>query len=396
MTDDDAKSARESMEQSRLEVMDCEEEIKSVKNELKSIAASSSGMAAEEQASNHLEVAVLKIGHSEGAAGGDGALPTTFKVHVSSPIEDRTITKLYDPLDPADEEGVAKFDSIETSNALLIVDVLSINDDDESSTRKIGTSAPHDLQPLCQDMELWREGGEKKKVELDVVIVSEGGIDDASEEAKAEHGAGEKETSSPSSDSWEDAVAEEEDTNKKGGEENNTEESSPKDDSNGEDDEEFADAQDVAESPKATSTSSKLQLPLYTLTLQLEYTPSLNDKRDALYDKLNEVSKRKVAAIESLRKNAGIVNRSKMAEAEAGGASTSMVEKNRAVKAGFLNKSPKATKPDPFWKRWYNKALGPQSLLWVVGPVAKNYFIFAGVSLFIHFKGDLLALPPPV
>ena len=35
-------------------------------------------------------------------------------------------------------------------------------------------------------------------------------------------------------------------------------------------------------------------------------------------------------------------------------------------------------------------------MLWVVGPVAKNYVIFLGVGLFIHWKGDLLALPPPV
>jgi hypothetical protein len=35
-------------------------------------------------------------------------------------------------------------------------------------------------------------------------------------------------------------------------------------------------------------------------------------------------------------------------------------------------------------------------MLWVVGPVAMNYVLFAGASLFLHYKGDLLALPPPV
>jgi hypothetical protein len=65
-----------------------------------------------------------------------------------------------------------------------------------------------------------------------------------------------------------------------------------------------------------------------TLTLQLTYYPSSDEKRDALYNKLNEVSKRKVAAIESLRKSAGIVSCARAAEEEAEG----------AVKSGFLNR----------------------------------------------------------
>jgi hypothetical protein len=41
----------------------------------------------------------------------------------------------------------------------------------------LGTSAPHNLQPLCHDAELWRNGGRERKVSsLNVAIVSaEGG-----------------------------------------------------------------------------------------------------------------------------------------------------------------------------------------------------------------------------
>jgi hypothetical protein len=119
-----------------------------------------------------------------------------------------------------------------------------------------------------------------------------------------------------------------------------------------------------------------------------------------LYDKLNEVSKRKVAAIESLRKSAGIVSRARAAEEEAEG----IVVKNGgpAVKSGFLNRSKanddsKSLPSSPtFMKRWYDKTIGPKSMLWVIGPIATNYVLFVGVTLFLHYKGDLLALPPPV
>lgn len=208
---------------------------------------------------------------------------------------------------------------------------------------------------------------------------------------------GEEEVKEKESDEWEDAVAEEEE---EGGE---TEELSkvegiPDSDEKEDKTEKSAAKDDTEETnPPAAQDESKtteLQLPIYILTIQLEYTPSPDDKRDALYDKLNEVSKRKVAAIESLRKTAGFVSRAKAAEAPS---NSSGGDKRPAIKSGFLNKSKASEeKPPPFWKRWYGKTIGVNSMLWVVGPVAKNYILFVGVSLFIHYKGDLLALPPPV
>jgi len=406
---DSTKSARESMEKSRIEVMECEEEIKSIKTALKAVSESSR---------NGLEVSVHKVKVSQGEDGDDAenSAPTTFKINLSSPIEERTITQLYDPLNPTEEGSFAKFESIETSNALLTVEVYS---NDEPS-RKVGVSAPHDLMPLCQDLELWKKGGEKKSSTLEVAIVAEKGIDDVpAEKEPAETDPVEKaekagpgvdavggeegtekveELEEKDSDEWEDAVAEEVEEDGETEELAKEGEASPESDDKKDETEVTSEKDDAEESVQPAvqddSKPTKLQLPLYTLTLQLEYTPSSDDKRDALYDKLNEVSKRKVAAIESLRKNAVIVNRAKATEAPK---TTSAGNKNPVVKSGFLNKSKASDeKPPPFWKRWYNKTIGPNSMLWVVGPVAKNYVIFVGVSFFIHYKGDLLALPPPV
>lgn len=434
MTGSEAKWARETMEKSRIEVMECEEEIKSIKNAIKSLTM---GVTAGD---NRLEVSVHKVkkAASEGGDddGGDATTddnqPTTFKVHLSSPIEDRTITQLYDPLNPTAEEGLAKFECVETANALLTVEAYD-------SSKILGVSAPHDLLPLCQDMELWRKGGAKKTSTLDIAIVAETGIDDVEVvdnvkpadasvdaadgddvEAKkdAEDVEAKKEVvdEAEESESWEDAVAEEEEKEEgaedkeatKDEEEEATEieaEASPEDtvekEEEATDESATKDESEDESKPTAQEDESKtleLQLPIYTLTIQLEYTPSPDDKRDALYDKLNEVSKRKVAAIDSLRKCAGIISRAaKASEAAGGGEMTTSPGKSPAVKSGFLNNKPKASeKGPPIWKKWYEKTIGPQSMLWVVGPIAKNYVLFVGVSLFIHFKGDLLALPPPV
>jgi len=325
----DEKSA---MEESRLEVMECEKEIQSIKSSLKSLTSSSGGA---ETFNNSLQVSVHKIN-----ASGEDSTPGTFKVNLSSPIEERTITQLFDPLDPTAEGGIVTFEQLETSNALLTIEAFSSADD---TLVKVGTSAAHDLLPLCQD-------GEKSSATVEIAIVSES--------------SGEPVLESKESDEWEDAV-----------------------------DEEKAEDEGVAKESDAQSPTkeAKLQLPLCTLSVQLEYTPSANDKRDSLYEKLNEVSKRKAAAIEKLRQSAAAVNRAKMAESDEGKGKGGNV-----VKAGFLNKSKPEAKAVPFWKRWYEKTIGPQSMLWVVGPIAKNYVIFIGCSVFFHYKGDLLALPPPV
>lgn len=396
MTENES-SAREAMEKSRLAVVECEEEIKSIKNALKSLTM---GTTSAESSVNRLAVSVHKVAKVSTSTEDDDndketgdrgvAVPTIFKIHLSSPIEVRTITQLYDPLNPTAEEGLAKFDSVEISNALITVETF-VDGADGDGLKKLGVSASHDLLPLCQDMELWKNGGEKKLSSLEIAIVAEGGIDDVVV-ATATNDKGNE------SESWEDAVTEL--TLEEGGEE--TEEAYI-----GEVKESSSDVVEkkkdtVAEKEEEKKITSNVQIPLYTIAIQLEYTPSPEDRRDALYEKLNEVSKRKVAAIESLRKSAGMANR---ARGSTDGVSTSGGGDNGksspAVKSGFLNKSKGGQEKStvaviPFWKRWYGNILGPQSMLWVLGPVTKNYIIFAGVSLFFHYRGDLLALPPPV
>ena len=324
-----------------MKVMECEKEIQSIKSALKSLT---SGGGSAEPSTNSLQVSVHKISASGGE---DSTAPGTFKVHLSSPIEERTITQLFDPLDP-NEGGVVTFEQLETSNALLTIEAFSNNSGDDVLV-KVGTSAAHDLLPLCQDIDV---NGEKITSTVEIAIVSE----------SSEESSGKASLENKESDEWEDAVDEEK--NEDGG----------------------ATKESASQSP---TKDTKLQLPLCTLSVQLEYTPSENDKRDSLYEKLNEVSKRKAAAIEKLRQSAAAVNRAKMAESDEG-------KGGNAVKAGFLNKSKPEAKAVPVWKRWYEKTIGPQSMLWVVSPIAKNYIIFIGCSVFFHYKGDLLALPPPV
>lgn len=336
---DDKKSA---LEESRLEVMECEKEIQSIKSSLKSLGGSA------ESSSNSLRVSVHKIN----ASGEDSSAPGTFKIHLSSPIEERTITKLFDPLDPTAEGGIVTFEQLETSNALLTIEAFSSNGEDDTLV-KVGTSAAHDLLPLCQDIDV---NGDKISSTVEIAIVSESSAESS----------GQPTLESKESDEWEDAVEEE-----KNDDPGATKES---------------DAQ-----PPTTTKGTKLELPLCTLSVQLEYTPSANDKRDSLYEKLNDVSKRKAAAIEKLRQSAAAVNRAKISESD-----EVKGKGGNAVKAGFLNKSKPEAKAVPFWKRWYEKTVGPQSVLWLVGPIAKNYVIFIGCSVFFHYKGDLLALPPPV
>ena len=333
MSSSDEKLA---MEESRLQVMECEKEIQSIKSALKSLTSSAGS------SNNSLQVSVNKIHSSANSS----VAPNSFKVHLSSPIEERTITKLFDPLDPTSEGGIATFEQLETSNALLTIEAFSSAGED-GELLKIGTSAAHDLLPLCQDID---ENGEKKTSKVDIAIISE-----PSPEATEKPAVEKKD-----SDEWEDAM----------------------------DEQMNEDADETKEDATRPPTNdTKLQLPICTLSVQLEYTPSDDDKRDSLYEKLNEVSKRKAAAIEKLRQSAAVINRK-------GG--TAPAAKGNVVKAGFLNKSKPEPKAVPFWKRWYEKTIGPKSMMWIVGPIAKNYVIFIGCSLFFHYKGDLLALPPPV
>lgn len=145
------------MEKSRLDVAECEEEIKTIKNALRALVGDV-GTSGCPPSSNCLNVSVMKVVPSSGSEGGGEITtngdPTTFKIHLSSPIEERILTQVYDPLNPTAKEGVAIFSSLETSNALLTVEAYALDGSESSGRKLLGASAPHDLQPLCYDAEL--------------------------------------------------------------------------------------------------------------------------------------------------------------------------------------------------------------------------------------------------
>jgi hypothetical protein len=125
--------------------------------------------------------------------------------------------------------------------------------------------------------------------------------------------------------------------------------------------------------------------PICTITLRLTYKPSPKDQREELYERLNLASQNKAAAVEELRQVALAASKQQLA---------SRPTKKPAVQAGFLNK--KEVKEPSKFKAFYEKTLGPRSLLRQLLPVATNYIIFFGVTTFFHFQGQQLALPPPV
>ena len=261
-------------------------------------------------------------------------LPQTAKpslhFQLSSPIEEGTLTQIFDPLnnDPAPEGSIVSFKGIETSMATLTV---SAKDLDVS----LGFSSPHDLAPICAINPM--EVKDEYVTELPVAIVAE----ESSGEALA--------------------TAE------------STEE--------GKDD-----------APQAAASAEPI-IPVCTVTLRITYKPSPQDQREELYEILNKASQRKATALENLRKISITLART---GGDSPTKSSSTTVTKPSVKPGFLNKKPK--EPTRL-EKLYDTTIGPNSILrkglgFVV--VARNYFIFFGAVTFFHFKGQLLALPPPV
>ena len=87
-------------------------------------------------------------------------------VQLSSPIEEQTITKLFDPLNPSEEGSTIEFKGVDTSVATIVV---KVTDADIA----LGTSAVHDVKSLTEMDVL---GGVTKKVsDLEIAIVPDDG-----------------------------------------------------------------------------------------------------------------------------------------------------------------------------------------------------------------------------
>jgi len=273
----------------RQEVVNCENEIKSIKSALRTIT-SSSDSSSSSSTSNTLEIVLVKV---EGLP--DTARPN-LTVQLSSPIEEGTLSATSDKI---------SFNGVETAVATLVVSA-------KDADIPLGSSAPHDVKPLCTLDPMNMK--DTYETELPVAIV---GDDKAS-----------------------------------------------------------------------SSGSGSAVTPVCTVTLKVTYKPSPKDQREELYEMLNKVSRRKAEALENLRK----------ASVQASKDQSSAVAKSQAVKSGFLNSKPKKAEESTLQKL-YEKTIGPNSLLRLGATIAfafKDYIVFFGAVGFMHFKGQLLALPPPV
>mmetsp|Transcript_5713 Transcript_5713/g.13461 ORF Transcript_5713/g.13461 Transcript_5713/m.13461 type:complete len:312 (+) Transcript_5713:77-1012(+) len=299
----------------RAAVMECEQEIQIIKASLRKLSASESDVP------NTLEIFLVK------AEGIDSSSSLKVNVQLSSPVEDATLTEMYDPSnsEPSDRAKAA-FQGVATAVSTLTVSAIV----DE---KEIGSSAPHDLAPLCVVNAIDRN--DKYETEVPIAVVAKSGDD----EGKVED-------------------------------------------------------QDLEVSNESEeSTEAKVVQPTCTLTLRLVYKPSNNDKKEELYQLLNKKSEKKAAALENLRKISMNMARTG-ADGSPSKASATTVAKP-SVKPGFLNKKKaEVSQARSFYEKTLGpnsilrKSLG---LLFLT----KDYLIFFGAVSFFHFGGQFLALPAP-
>lgn len=276
----------------------------------------------------------------------EGAKPL-LELQLSSPIEDATLSEIYDPLnnDPAPEGSVVVFKGVETAVACLSITAMDAD-------IPLGSSATHELAPLCvlDAMDI----KDQYVTELPVAIVAEG---------------------QPAA-----AVVAEETTEEKPDQPESEEI-------------QIAEAEVVEEKDDAAKKGEIIQ-PTCTVTLRVTYKPSPKDQREELYELLNKTSQRKATALENLRKISMTMTRSAGDSAPSDGSTTTVAKPT--VKPGFLNKK----KKEPTrMQKLYERTLGPNSMLRMgfgLAVVGKNYVIFFGAVGFFHFQGQMLALPPPV
>lgn len=161
----------------------------------------------------------------------------------------------------------------------------------------------------------------------------------------------------------------------------------------------------VCTSPSKTESKEyQVLAPICSISFRIEYNPSVKDERDTLYDMLNDVSTRKAAAIDELRKSASVFNRVKMQSADS--ITSPSIDKKHtsegnALKPGFLIQGKKNigmfTKISTVLMSLYNHTISHDSLLRsFLIPMMKNYFIFLGAVALMHYQGQKLALPSPV
>lgn len=325
-----------SPEDPRTVVVECERQIQKIKTALRKIATEGG-----EETQNSLKVVWVGIDASDSEE-------MTVSMQLSSPVEEATLSKVQSSSgDEAVEVSSASFAGVESSMATLTVTLMK-------GDVVVGTSEAYDLSPICS-LEDATNPQDEYVTELPVAIVSPDGASSEAVEAKdaAAEDAGEKEGGA--------------DDNAEAPESKEIEEKSKEDDDKKE--------------------SVSLIKPVATLTLKLVFKPSVKDQKEELYELLNKMSQQKSDALKRLREQQTALTK------QSGSASP---KKSGAVKAGFLNKKPKKAEESK-WKQMYDKYMGPQSMARAfVIPITKNYVIFFGAAVLMHFKGQELALPAPV
>lgn len=316
----------------------------------------------------------------------DSAQPK-INIQLSSPIESQTITQLYDDIndnnieqevsttvvkedeksevnvnddnDDVKEENTSScaiFKGVDISVATITIDVSDLD-------IPLGSSAMYDVGPLC-DIDVL--GGVTSKVtQLEVAIIADGDSNNNVADLKVKEGEESKE---------EDVAVEEEEVDNTQTESNNDT------------------TTDVDTPTKEEDTSSSIVIPTCILHLKIEYNASKKDQAELLTEKHNATMARYTVALEKLRKIAISIRRAQIAAAES---SSSGDNQKPAVKPGFLQKK-SMKKESMFLIRWYEKTIGPNSFLRKVYPIAKNYVLFFGGIVLMHYQGHQLALPPPV
>ena len=162
------------------------------------------------------------------------------------------------------------------------------------------------------------------------------------------------------------------------------------------------------------NNEEEIGVVLGTVTVQVVYTPSRQDQREAVYEVLNQTSQRKATALATLRKLATTAP-SNAGDTKTASSSSSSVQPgflNRTTKANNNNKDEEDDKATTTTHRgawlgrtstrlsaWWTRVTGPQSLVRKAAfltVVTKDYWIFLGAVGFCQCRGHLLALPPPV
>lgn len=326
-----------SPEDPRTEVVECERQIQKIKTALRKIAQEGG-----EETPNSLQVIWAGIDASESEG-------MTVSLQLSSPVEEATLNKVQsvsgDEAAASSEASSTSFAGVESSMATLTV-TLKKGDD------VLGTSEAYDLSPILS-LEDAMNPKEEYVTELPVAIVSPDG---ASVDAPEASDSAVEKTEGVEEDAG--TGAEE----SKAGEEV----TGPKDNEKG---------------------SPAVIKPVATLALKLVFKPSVKDQKEELYELLNKMSQRKSDALKRLREQQTALTKQ---------TGTASPKKPGAVKAGFLNKKPKKAE-DSKWKQMYDRYMGPQSMARaLIIPITKNYVIFFGAVVLMHFKGQELALPAPV